>query len=173
MFPDQGWNPCPLHWHADSYPLYHQGSSKILSPEWTCMPQACALLAVHHKCHFSLLMFSSECGHHPDLDTQIPASPGQRVTISYQANVDVHREISGSEQNLDKGLSLWYLTSLPWPLRDEDIRDIRDADLIPGLGRFSGEGNNNPPQYACLGYPTDRGAWRAIVYGVAKELAMT
>ena len=28
------------------------------------------------------------------------------AAISYQANVDVHREISGSEQNLDKGLSL-------------------------------------------------------------------
>ena len=26
VFPDQGWNPCPLHWQVDSYPLYHQGS---------------------------------------------------------------------------------------------------------------------------------------------------
>ena len=25
-FPDQGLNPCPLHWQVDSYPLYHQGS---------------------------------------------------------------------------------------------------------------------------------------------------
>ena len=25
-FPDQGLNPCPLHWHADSEPLRHQGS---------------------------------------------------------------------------------------------------------------------------------------------------
>ena len=24
--PDQGWNPCPLHWQADSQPLRHQGS---------------------------------------------------------------------------------------------------------------------------------------------------
>ena len=23
---DQGSNPCPLHWEADSYPLCHQGS---------------------------------------------------------------------------------------------------------------------------------------------------
>ena len=118
-------------------------NNSFADAEWTCMLQACGLLAVHHECHFSLLMFSSECGHHPDLDTQIPASPGQRVTISSQASVDVHREISGSEQNLDKGLSLWYLTSLPWPLRDEDIRDIRDADLIPGLGRFPGVGHDN------------------------------
>ena len=26
IFPDQGLNMCPLHWQADSYPLYHQGS---------------------------------------------------------------------------------------------------------------------------------------------------
>ena len=26
IFPDQGPNPCPLHWQADSQPLHHQGS---------------------------------------------------------------------------------------------------------------------------------------------------
>ena len=26
IFPDQGLNPCPLHWQADSQPLGHQGS---------------------------------------------------------------------------------------------------------------------------------------------------
>ena len=33
IFPDQGSNPCPLHWQADSQPLCHQGSPhyKILS----------------------------------------------------------------------------------------------------------------------------------------------
>ena len=29
IFPDQGSNPCPLHWQADSQPLRHQGS-----PTW-------------------------------------------------------------------------------------------------------------------------------------------
>ena len=24
IFPDQGLNPCPLHWHGDSYSLCHQ-----------------------------------------------------------------------------------------------------------------------------------------------------
>ena len=28
IFLDQGWNPRPLHWEADSYPLYHQGSPR-------------------------------------------------------------------------------------------------------------------------------------------------
>ena len=42
--------------------------------------------------------------------------------------------------------------------------------LIPGLGRSPGEGNDNPLKYSFLGNPMDRGVWRAIVHGVAKEL---
>ena len=30
IFPDQGSNPCPLHWWADSQPLRHQGSPLIV-----------------------------------------------------------------------------------------------------------------------------------------------
>ena len=29
IFPDQGSNPCPLHWQADSQPLRHQGSPAL------------------------------------------------------------------------------------------------------------------------------------------------
>ena len=28
IFPDQGLNPCPLHWQADAQPLRHQGNPK-------------------------------------------------------------------------------------------------------------------------------------------------
>ena len=31
IFPDQGSNPCPLHWQADSQPLRHQGSPTTLN----------------------------------------------------------------------------------------------------------------------------------------------
>ena len=31
IFPDQGSNPCPLHWQADSQPLRHQGSPRYSS----------------------------------------------------------------------------------------------------------------------------------------------
>ena len=36
---------------------------------------------------------------------------------------------------------------------------VRDLGSIPGLGRFSGEGNGNPLQYSCLENPMDGGAW--------------
>ena len=44
-----------------------------------------------------------------------------------------------------------------------------DLGLIPGLGRSLGEGNGNALQYSCLEDSMDRGAWRAIVHGVAKS----
>ena len=47
--------------------------------------------------------------------------------------------------------------------------DVRDTGSIPGLGRFPGEGNSNPPQYSCLENPMDEGAWWATVHGVAKS----
>jgi len=46
--------------------------------------------------------------------------------------------------------------------------DARNANLIAGSGRFHREGNSNPFQYSCLGNSMARGAWRAIVCGVAR-----
>ena len=47
--------------------------------------------------------------------------------------------------------------------------NVGDLSLIPGLGRSPGEGNGNSLQYPCLENPMDRGAWWAIVHGVAKS----
>ena len=34
---------------------------------------------------------------------------------------------------------------------------------------FFGKGNGNPLQYSCLENPVDRGAWWAVVHGVAQS----
>ena len=47
--------------------------------------------------------------------------------------------------------------------------DIRNAGLIPGLGRSLGGGLGNPLQYSCLENPMDRGALRSTVHGVAQS----
>ena len=47
--------------------------------------------------------------------------------------------------------------------------DMRDAGLIPGLGRSPGGCHGNPLQCSCLENPVDRGAWRATVHRVAKS----
>ena len=47
--------------------------------------------------------------------------------------------------------------------------DIRDAGLIPELGRSPGGGHDNPLQYSCLENPRDRGSWWATVHRVAQS----
>ena len=44
-------------------------------------------------------------------------------------------------------------------LRNTEI-NIENTEFV----RFPGGGNGNPPQYACLGNPMDRGTWRAAIY---------
>ena len=44
-----------------------------------------------------------------------------------------------------------------------------NTGLVPGWGRSPGEGNGKPLQYSCLENPMDRGAWRAMVHGVAES----
>ena len=47
--------------------------------------------------------------------------------------------------------------------------NVGELGSIPGLERSPGEGNGNPVQYSCLENPMDRGAWWAILHGVAEN----
>ena len=59
---------------------------------------------------------------------------------------------------------------LPWWLSSkEHACNAGIAGSIPGLRRSPGEGNWSPLQYSCLGNPTDRVAWWAIVHRVEKS----
>ena len=51
----------------------------------------------------------------------------------------------------------------------ENACSAGDPGSIPETERSPGEGNGHPPQNSCLENPTDRGAWRATVHGVAKR----
>ena len=51
IFPDQGSNPCPLHWQADSQPLRHQGSPRL---QYFCS----TIIDFHSQGHF---MVQSGC----------------------------------------------------------------------------------------------------------------
>ena len=55
----------------------------------------------------------------------------------------------------------------------KSICQLRDVGSVLGSGRCPGEGNGNPLLYSCLGNPTDRGAWQAIVHWVAEESDIT
>ena len=41
IFPDQGSNPCPLHWQADSQSLRHQGSPLLVFLMWFIQEKNC------------------------------------------------------------------------------------------------------------------------------------
>ena len=49
-----------------------------------------------------------------------------------------------------------------------NVGDTRDVGSIPRSRRLPARGNGNLFQYSCLENSMDRGAWWAIVSGVAK-----
>ena len=90
IFPDQGSNPFPLHWQADSQPLRHQGSPHvILLWHWSCSfhpfrsfaSAVCACTRVHTRTHthtlFCLTDFLLDSGY-ASLLRSLPWSPSTR-----------------------------------------------------------------------------------------------
>ena len=57
IFPDQGSNPCPLYWQADSQPLRHQGSPVFLFLSLKNYPQEDNSCIIFCSSHFILLFF--------------------------------------------------------------------------------------------------------------------
>ena len=51
----------------------------------------------------------------------------------------------------------------------ESACSVGDPGLIPGSGRFPGEGNGYPLQDSGLENSMDRGVWWAIVHGFEKS----
>ena len=51
----------------------------------------------------------------------------------------------------------------------ESTCNAGDLGSIPGSGRYPGGGNCNPLQWSCQENSMDRGAWWALVHGVAKS----
>ena len=52
----------------------------------------------------------------------------------------------------------------------ESAYNAEDPGLIPGSGKYSGEGKDNLLRYSCLEKSMDGGAWQATGHGVTKEL---
>ena len=77
------------------------------------------------------------------------------------------------------GLMLLWNLSLSGPAQTSKLLTFQtvknlpamagDPGLIPGWGRFPGEGNGYALQYSCLENPMDREAWQETVHGVTKS----
>ena len=57
----------------------------------------------------------------------------------------------------------------PWLRTHCQCSECERRGFDPWVGKIPGAGNGNPLQCSCLENPTDRGAWRATVHGVAKS----
>ena len=68
------------------------------------------------------------------------------------------------------GVGVFYGKGFGWWLSGkESATNAADGGLIPASGRSPGEGNGNSLQCSCLENSVDRGAWQAIVHGVAES----
>jgi len=78
--------------------------------------------------------------------------------------------VSEGGMNWEIGIDIYTPLGFPGGSDGKDSApNTRNLGLIPGSGRFPGEGNGNTLQYPCLENSMDRGAWQATVHGVAKN----
>ena len=84
---------------------------------------------------------------------------------------------SGGGINWEIGIDIYTILCIKWASQvalvvknpPANAGDVRDVDLIPGLGRSPVEGHGNPLQYCCLENPMDIGSWQAIVDRVSQS----
>ena len=73
IFLDQRWNPCPLHWQADSQPVDHQGST-------------------------TLIIFKKPCGYITHLDDNLKYTYGASNYAKYGSRHRIQWRIRQSEK---------------------------------------------------------------------------
>ena len=79
IFPDQGSNPCPLRWQADSQPLCHQGSPRSLL-FWF---NALSFLNMSRALKALVTASSLLCSENPRLRVRVPPSrPAFHCTVN-------------------------------------------------------------------------------------------
>ena len=165
QFPNQRWNPSPLHWKHRVSTTGPPGKSLAYSLLcqtpfiWYHVYEIHLYFAFVVVAHLFSLLSSTEYG----LQFCLQETSGNvwrqfrlsqlEVGGHYWYSVDKARDIG--EECTTKNYLAQYVKSGRW----------RNA----ALQYFSGEGNGTPLQYFCLENPMDGGAWWAAVYGVPQS----
>ena len=100
----------------------------------------------------------------PSLE-MIPWGPAARGPLGRKSSLQVYHVPS-----LGLSTTNWHLPGFPdGSDGKESVCNAGDLSSIPGSGRSPGEGNVYLFRYTCLENPMDRGVWRTVVHGVAKN----
>ena len=110
----------------------------------------------------SKITVNGHCGHEIKRHLLL----GRRKVMTNLDSVLKHRDITLSTKVHKVKKLRFFAVVKNLPINAGDTGDV---GLIPGLGRYPGVENSNPLQYSCLENLMDRGAWLAIVHGVAKS----
>ena len=108
IFPDQGWNPCPLHWQADSLPLSHHGSSPLIliKDEFFTLYKVKGCLAPAHLSY--LVLFHIPPSTPPQLCLSICLSVSLLHTHTLLIARQLHRPVSQTSPSSS------FAPAVPW-----------------------------------------------------------
>ena len=110
-------------------------------------------------------------------DIQTPGLWGEKKAVVSHPPPNLQTFIKAAQTKTKNDAARWphlqafhTLNELPGgSVRKESACNAGDPSLIPGSGRAPAGGNGNPLQISHLENPMDRGAWWAVVQGVAKS----
>ena len=105
---------------------------------------------------------SEESGTTDEEDDDVEQEGAEEPTSGPEDTRAASVPLSAREDECPRGLPRWPSGKRPACQR-------RRCGFDPWVGKIPGEGNGNPFQCSCLEDPTDRGAWRAAVHGVAES----
>ena len=120
IFPDQGSNPCPLHWQADSQPLRHQGSPILVFFKmffWFFGHEACGILATR-----------------PGIEPTPPALEGKVLTTGLPGKSWINNfDGTNKKVTLERILVDWSLTWNTYLSKDYDEKKVQTNNDISSL----------------------------------------
>ena len=148
--------------HAKWAEAWRRSWRRDPAAHWT----ACTLVSTTPCWHWEVVAppgFAFSSIHPPGVRASLSHLPLQPGPLLWTLDTNI--------SNCVFNISLWLRWDFPGGSDGkESACNIGDLGSIPGLGRSPGADNGNPLQSSCLGSPMDRGAWRATVHGVAKNL---
>ena len=142
IFPDQGSNPSPLHWQADSSPRSHQGSSPLFFT---------TVQLTHHVAHLCCPARSFSHTHAHSSHAPLPDGPSQDAedsSVRHRGRCSLTRPLDGSLSLPPKPTAPClrrpqicksvYLSQFPLSCSDDTVSSVLGASGLSWAAAASG-----------------------------------